>query len=151
MWRKERLDFAQTEGLSTFPALESRAQAYHGPAAEFLAQLDEGALSARVELPWAESMQPRLGRAPQATTLGDTRYQVAAHSNYHRGQINRRIRELGGEPPLVDYIVGLARPAGASVGCCAAVCLIRSRWWCRVARRSSGRSFASATLSPNFS
>ena len=30
--------------------------------------------------------------------------QVALHSTYHRGQINARIRELGGEPPLTDFI-----------------------------------------------
>lgn len=30
--------------------------------------------------------------------------QVAAHSVHHRAQINRRIRELGLEPTLGDYI-----------------------------------------------
>jgi uncharacterized damage-inducible protein DinB len=26
------------------------------------------------------------------------------HSTYHRGQVNARLRELGIEPPLTDYI-----------------------------------------------
>ena len=26
------------------------------------------------------------------------------HSTYHRGQVNVRLRELGGEPQLVDFI-----------------------------------------------
>ena len=30
--------------------------------------------------------------------------QVAMHTAYHRGQINTRVRELGGEPKLVDFI-----------------------------------------------
>jgi len=29
---------------------------------------------------------------------------VASHSTYHRGQIATRIREIGGEPPLVDFL-----------------------------------------------
>jgi uncharacterized damage-inducible protein DinB len=39
--------------------------------------------------------------------------QVATHSTYHRGQVNARLREVGGEPPLVDYIawIWFGRPA----------------------------------------
>jgi uncharacterized damage-inducible protein DinB len=35
------------------------------------------------------------------------------HTVYHRGQVNARVRALGGEPPLVDYIawLWLGRPA----------------------------------------
>jgi len=38
--------------------------------------------------------------------------QVPLHSQYHRGQINARLRAVGGEPPRVDYIVWvwLGRP-----------------------------------------
>ena len=36
-----------------------------------------------------------------------------SHSTYHRGQVNARLREIGAEPPLVDYIAWLwfDRPA----------------------------------------
>ena len=56
-----------------------------------------------------------LGHAPEVTTIGDTALQVALHGTYHRGQINARLREIGGEPPLVDYIawIWLGRPAAA--------------------------------------
>jgi uncharacterized damage-inducible protein DinB len=27
-----------------------------------------------------------------------------SHTAYHRGQVNTRLRELGGDPPLVDFI-----------------------------------------------
>jgi len=42
-------------------------------------------------------------------------YQVIIHSTHHRGQVNSRIRELKGEPPLVDFIVWiwLGKPAAA--------------------------------------
>ena len=39
--------------------------------------------------------------------------QIPLHSLYHRGQVNARLREVGGEPPTVDYIawMWLGRPA----------------------------------------
>jgi uncharacterized damage-inducible protein DinB len=49
-------------------------------------------------------VEQALGVPPGMTTLGDTCFQVASHSTYHRGQVNARIRELGVEPPLVDFI-----------------------------------------------
>ena len=47
------------------------------------------------------------------TTVGETTLQVPMHTVYHRGQVNARVRALGGEPPLVDYIawLWLGRPA----------------------------------------
>lgn len=52
------------------------------------------------------------GKAP--ITLGDTALQVVSHTTHHRAQINRRLRELGGEPQLIDYILWVwhGRPAG---------------------------------------
>lgn len=77
---------------------------------EVLAQLkswtDED-LSQPLNVPWASMLTKPLGREPEDTTLGQTAQQVALHSLYHRGQINARLRELGGEPPLVDYIAWL--------------------------------------------
>jgi uncharacterized damage-inducible protein DinB len=58
-------------------------------------------------LPWSSMVEKRLGRPPGITTIGETALQVALHSTYHRGQVNARLRELGGEPPLVDYIAWL--------------------------------------------
>ena len=55
-------------------------------------------------MPWAKQIEAQLGRPPAISTLADTCFQVASHSTYHRGQVNARLRELGAEPPLVDYI-----------------------------------------------
>jgi uncharacterized damage-inducible protein DinB len=49
----------------------------------------------------------RFGREPVPTTMRETMLQVAMHSTYHRGQVNARLRELGAEPPLTDYIAWL--------------------------------------------
>jgi uncharacterized damage-inducible protein DinB len=48
------------------------------------------------------------GKAHPAT-LTDTILQVTSHTTYHRGQVNRRLRELGGDPPLTDFVVWIWR------------------------------------------
>ncbi|HEV2912889.1 MAG TPA: DinB family protein [Pyrinomonadaceae bacterium] len=77
---------------------------YHALASEYLATLAETSLDKPLVVPWARMVARRLGREPSAPSLGETLLQVAAHSTYHRGQINTRLRELGGEPPLTDFI-----------------------------------------------
>lgn len=67
----------------------------------------EDDLSQSLNVPWASRLTKPLGREAANTTLGQTAQQVALHSLYHRGQVNARLRELGGEPPLVDYIAWL--------------------------------------------
>jgi uncharacterized damage-inducible protein DinB len=64
-------------------------------------------------MPWAAQIAERLGRSIGTTTIGEACFQVTSHSTYHRGQVNARLRELGAEPPLVDYIAWLwfDRPA----------------------------------------
>lgn len=39
-----------------------------------------------------------------ATPLGEILTHVALHGSHHRGQIARRVREVGGEPRNVDFI-----------------------------------------------
>lgn len=52
-----------------------------------------------IEVPW---FKPALKiSVRQALT------QAAMHSHYHRGQNATRLRELGGEPPMTDFIVWL--------------------------------------------
>ncbi len=69
---------------------------------------DDKHLDKPITMPWAE----RFRKAPQQTTLRDTLLQVPMHSTYHRGQVNARIREAGGTPPLTDYIawIWMGRP-----------------------------------------
>lgn len=43
--------------------------------------------------------------APFQTPIRDILTHVALHGQYHRGQINRILRETGGEPQALDFIV----------------------------------------------
>lgn len=94
------------------PSLMLWARTYYVEAFTHLGTLDNEKLSEPLVMPWAGMVEQRLGRAPEITTVGETVLQVSLHSMYHRGQINARLREVGGEPPLVDYIawVWLGRP-----------------------------------------
>lgn len=108
IWRNQPLDF------SNVPAdVEQWARAYYAGLAEFLPTVDAGSLDGLVKMPWAGRYTKPV--EPHPTTLGETFIQVASHSGYHRGQINTRLRQLGIEPPLVDYIAWLwqGRPAAA--------------------------------------
>ena len=95
------------------PSLMLWGRAYYGEASAHLAALGDERLSGPMPVPWASMVERSLGRAPETTTFGETALQVVLHTLYHRGQINARLREVGGQPPLVDYIawVWQGRPA----------------------------------------
>ena len=62
-----------------------------------------GDLEATMHFPWAEQLAERFGKV-QPTSMRQALLQVPMHSHYHRGQLATRIRELGGEPPLTDFV-----------------------------------------------
>jgi uncharacterized damage-inducible protein DinB len=112
MWTGGELNFEHLAEKRDPAVLREWARAYYPEADAYLARIDSESLGDIVVMPWLQEFAEQLGRPLQAPTLSDTLVQLPAHSTYHRGQINARIRELGGEPPLVDYIawVWLGRP-----------------------------------------
>jgi len=111
-WRGEAREVPYPT-FSDATSLMHWGRTYYGEALEHLGLVSEQRLSEPMPLEWASMVERVLGSAPEPTTVGDTVLQVALHSLYHRGQINSRLREVGGEPPLVDYIawVWMGRPA----------------------------------------
>ena len=59
------------------------------------ATADEG-LSTPMKFPFRDSPQ---------VTLGEAMVQVVLHSQYHRAQNASRLRALGGEPPITDFVM----------------------------------------------
>lgn len=41
---------------------------------------------------------------PFENSIGDILFHLFNHGNYHRGQINMELRQLGIEPPAIDFI-----------------------------------------------
>ena len=58
-----------------------------------------------VQIPWSVFFERKTKQKVVPATLEETMLQVASHSSYHRGQINTRFKELGGDPASVDFIV----------------------------------------------
>jgi uncharacterized damage-inducible protein DinB len=103
VWRAESV---RPRELSTFPtlaAIRRWAREYHRELPSYLASVSAADLSREVRLPWADRIARRFGGCEPAT-LAETMLQVAMHGTYHRGQVARRLRELGEEPPLSDFI-----------------------------------------------
>ncbi len=114
MWCGVPLRYREESSFEDLEAIHAWVRDYYGQAAEQLEQVDAESLGREVEFPWAEQLIERFGRARMAT-LAETIVQVVSHTSYHRGQINTRLRELGGEPPLTDFIawIWMGRPAAS--------------------------------------
>ena len=103
-WRGEPRDLP----YPTFDDAESLiawAQFYYLEICAHFHTLTDEVIQRPAQLPWTDIVERELGRAPEKISLAEMMLQVPLHSQYHRGQINARLRETGGEPPRVDYIV----------------------------------------------
>ena len=116
LWEGRAVAFPDLASFPDITDIHAWAQPYYAAADAFVTSVTAESLSRPLPLPWADDLARQLGFPPTAPTLGETMLQVAMHSTYHRGQINMRLREVGGEPPLVDYIAWLwfGRPAYGS-------------------------------------
>ena len=96
-------------GDQSLDTVETWARYAHRELRAFALSITDEILDRELRLPWAE----RFAQGAHKTTFGETVVQVSQHSTYHRGQVNMRLRELGGNPELVDYIawLWLGRPA----------------------------------------
>ncbi|MGQ0635734.1 MAG: DinB family protein [Planctomycetaceae bacterium] len=91
----------------TYDDLKARAQASHAQLREFAAALDAQAMSLTVRVPW-------FPEPPCVITVAQALVQIAMHSQHHRGQCMTRLKDFGGEPKNVDWIIWLwkQKPAG---------------------------------------
>ena len=115
VWRAE--SFAEPfPQFSETSAVHNWSSGYYNDAWAYICGLTDSDLDLPQPLPWPELVAERIGRQPAAATIGQTAMQVAMHSTYHRGQVNAQLRQLGLEPPLVDFItwVWLEKPAPPS-------------------------------------
>lgn len=97
--RTSGFEFKKLEDFAGMAALKQYAQQYHVAAGTLLRGLDHDRLEEIVEAPWFTPVV-KLSRRHALT-------QAAMHSHYHRGQNATRLRELGGAPPLTDFIIWL--------------------------------------------
>ena len=103
-WRGEAAD-APFPTFSDCESVYEWGRRYYDVIFAHFKQLTDAGIAEAMKLPWGDFVEKQLGRAPAPITIGETMQQIPLHSLYHRGQINARLREVGGEPPTVDYIV----------------------------------------------
>jgi uncharacterized damage-inducible protein DinB len=111
-WRGD--PFVVTE-LTSYPdlaAIEAWARPYYPLVTQYVDTVAASKFDEPLDFPWSALIVEQFGKVLPAT-LGESAWQVFSHTTYHRGQIAIRIRELGGEPPVVDYLVWVwgGRPA----------------------------------------
>ncbi|MGE0354685.1 MAG: DinB family protein [Gemmatimonadales bacterium] len=112
VWAGQAVGRYQDLSFSSLREVYHWARPYYGEAGAWLARLTPERLDSPMPVPWARYFAKATGGMVGSTTLGETLFQVTAHSAYHRGQVNTRLRALGVAPPLVDYIgwLWLGRP-----------------------------------------
>jgi uncharacterized damage-inducible protein DinB len=84
----------------SFDELKSWAEKSHTALRAFAADLQEAGLSRTVRIPW-------FPEPPCVVTVGEALVQVAMHTQHHRGQCMTRLKDHGGEPKNVDWIIWL--------------------------------------------
>ena len=105
LWNNTPIALPKSE---TFPDLKSITRwgfDYQQKLNDFLSSQNELDKDKIVQIPWSIFMERRVGKKVVPATLEETMLQVAMHSTYHRAQVNTRLRELGDEPPSVDFII----------------------------------------------
>ncbi len=103
IWRGEPLDLADLTTFEDLRAIHAWSRGFYGEVAGHLGTLDAEALQQEINFPWADELVERFGAA-QPATFAETILQLSSHTTHHRGQICTRLREIGGEPPLIDFI-----------------------------------------------
>jgi uncharacterized damage-inducible protein DinB len=95
MWMDKPQQILNAEDFDNLVSLFEWAHPYYAEVRRFLDAANSSPVDRPVPELFRQRMEQHLGRVVKIT-LGET-----AH---HRGQLNTRLRELTGEPPLVDYI-----------------------------------------------
>jgi uncharacterized damage-inducible protein DinB len=115
VWKTRPVTFPDASEFPGVADLHAWTATYYAEARAFLEAMNEDTLCRRVDLPWANELAVELGRPPDSPMLAETMFQITSHSTYHRGQVNSRLRAVGGQPPLVDYITWIwyGRPSPA--------------------------------------
>jgi uncharacterized damage-inducible protein DinB len=106
-WNHEPLEFRDQTDFATATALAEWARDAHLEIDAFLTSVEPAALAREFREPWTGQFEARFPRPAAPHTLGESVVQVVLHTAHHRGQACTRLRELGCQPPTVDFIVWL--------------------------------------------
>jgi uncharacterized damage-inducible protein DinB len=110
VWQKPRQDLPGVNPLDVdIDALARWARSFYERVVSDESTLNEESLHRRIPDSLLQKAEQGLGPGASLPGIGDTVLQVVLHSAYHRGQINKKLRELGCEPPLTEYFIWVWR------------------------------------------
>jgi uncharacterized damage-inducible protein DinB len=117
IWKDESLNYFEKIKFNKLDEIYEWALEFHKKNSIFIDNLDDNKLQEKIKIPWVRQLEKKLGKPPENSNLIQTIYQVIMHSTYHRGQINKEIRKIGGEPPLTDFIywIWLGKPEAEEI------------------------------------
>ena len=98
---------SKIEDIPDIRSIRDDVRQYHVEAITHVASLSRARLDEVLDIPWFRN-------APAPFTREQALVQSVMHSQYHRGQNATRLRELGGSPPITDFIMWLfkGKPEG---------------------------------------
>jgi len=105
LWNELPLSIPKPEEFSDLKSIAKWGSDYQQKLDEFLSSSMSDENDKIIQIPWSVFVERKTKQKVVPATLEETMMQVASHSTYHRGQINTRFRELGGDPASVDFIV----------------------------------------------
>jgi uncharacterized damage-inducible protein DinB len=84
----------------SFDELKKQTHDGHKGLRAFVSALDVSGMSRSVRIPW-------FPEPPCMITVPEALVQAAMHTQHHRGQLMTRLKDFGGEPKNVDWIIWL--------------------------------------------
>jgi uncharacterized damage-inducible protein DinB len=106
--RSEEVLFPGEKPSPEFHRLRGLTRSNHEAFAAMLGALDPEAVSHTVLVPWFPG-------PPCHVTVAEALTQVAMHTQHHRGQLMTRLKDLGGKPQNVDYLIWAWKQRPAAV------------------------------------
>jgi uncharacterized damage-inducible protein DinB len=117
IWKDESLRYFGKIKFDKLDEIYEWALDFHKKYRIFINDLEDSKLHMKIKIPWTGQLENKLRKPPEDANLIQTIHQVIMHSTYHRGQINKEIRKIGGEPPLTDliYWIWLGKPEAEGI------------------------------------
>jgi len=118
IWFNQPIKYQDITEFQSLNEIAKWGLVFHKKYKIFINDLNEKRLEGIIKIPWAKHLNEKLGKPAGPSSLTQQILQVVLHSTYHRAQVNKIIREIGGEPPLTDFIfwIWTEKPEGKWIG-----------------------------------
>ncbi|HED06507.1 MAG TPA: hypothetical protein ENI57_00125 [Ignavibacteria bacterium] len=107
IWKKEKFEYPKVEEFDNLEALKNWSIENNKNINDFLDNASDEKINEIANVPWSKNYAEKIGKDVEQITIKESMLQVISHSTHHRAQINKKLKELGCAPPMVDFIVWL--------------------------------------------